>query len=1075
MMPQAGRYRIFRGSYAVALVTALAFLLFFQSVNSFAQGLPKEIAESIASSEKALARGDLAEAEAHTKRAILQAGKRLGSEHLLTGYLHFRQASLLRHMGRWDQARSSIGTAVRIIAPNSQKTDPNFLMVRSLEAEIYFRSGDATSAAKILMEVVPALRPMINEPQAQATYVLAAEVYDAIGNPADGLELLNFALPKIPSESRLAGEARLQRLINAVAARKTVLARRILPSVKSKATKTQKLAVEFAEVRLLRNEGMFHEAIALISRLIAELDDAVPPRIEARLLHEAGDLHLGRGQTGKARRFYERALGILEEAAVAGRDRSSVLTGLAAVETRAGRHDLAADLYAAAEDSLSSFVGKDSLLLLPIKTQRATALLHSGEIDAAKLEIEAAASLLAQRETVAEAKDRFSVGLAEAEILEALGHMSDAHLKIREVASVAETDPKMRVHLLPETLTRLARYEIAAGDLSKARQAIETAISIREGLGSAGPSKLINSLTVRLRIERAEERDRVAEVTAQRISDMLQDYIVSGGAAGSEAIADEVRTFRTSAEAVLATLVESSDVEVSRLVAAAQIAQWSATAVAHSTTILRQAAGEGAEAPTIMRRQDIVAEIQQLRAAITQSIATNGSPAVRDIIRENLDARSRELIEIDEKLARTAPILLDQLQFRPADPGDLKASLGSKEAILLQVTDDEATYLILIRPTDILTAITDLGSDELDLIIRKLRIQLNPEKLNSYQDFQDLDTAALYRLYEGIFEPFERNIFGVDHLIFIGDRGMQSLPPHMLLSQPVEAPVPLNEFGNLPYLFRQFAISSLPSAAVFPGLRALNSTMPGRQRFLGIADPDFKGTSPGGKRGIDIASLLRGDGSGLANPDLLREKLISLPETADEVLEVSKLFAPTRSRIITGAEASEQTIKKLGLAEFSIIHFATHGLLASETGYLARGLAEPSLALTPPLKASGSDDGLLTASEIAGLQMRAELVVLSACNTASPSGRPGAEGLSGLSKAFFIAGAERLMVSHWYVYSAAAKELVVHSFRARTNGALTWSAALRDAMLEMLERPADADLPVPAHPASWAAFIIIGA
>jgi len=82
-------------------------------------------------------------------------------------------------------------------------------------------------------------------------------------------------------------------------------------------------------------------------------------------------------------------------------------------------------------------------------------------------------------------------------------------------------------------------------------------------------------------------------------------------------------------------------------------------------------------------------------------------------------------------------------------------------------------------------------------------------------------------------------------------------------------------------------------------------------------------------------------------------------------------------------------------------------------------VAEPALVLTPPSKATQIDDGLLTAREIANLKLDADWVILSACNTAAPEGRPGAEGLSGLAKTFFYAGSRALMVTHWWVASDA--------------------------------------------------------
>jgi CHAT domain-containing protein len=146
-----------------------------------------------------------------------------------------------------------------------------------------------------------------------------------------------------------------------------------------------------------------------------------------------------------------------------------------------------------------------------------------------------------------------------------------------------------------------------------------------------------------------------------------------------------------------------------------------------------------------------------------------------------------------------------------------------------------------------------------------------------------------------------------------------------------------------------------------------------------------------------------------------------LPETADELCAIARDFRAPESDIYLGARATERTIKGLSasgsLKAHRIVHFATHGLLAGETASLAKALAEPALLLTPPDTASEEDDGLLTASEVAQLDLNADWVILSACNTAGASDTLGAEALSGLARAFFYAGARALLVSHWYVDS----------------------------------------------------------
>ena len=128
------------------------------------------------------------------------------------------------------------------------------------------------------------------------------------------------------------------------------------------------------------------------------------------------------------------------------------------------------------------------------------------------------------------------------------------------------------------------------------------------------------------------------------------------------------------------------------------------------------------------------------------------------------------------------------------------------------------------------------------------------------------------------------------------------------------------------------------------------------------------------------------------------------------------------------------------------------------------------LVLTPPEKGSEPDDGLLTAGEISQLKLDADWVVLSACNTAAPDGTPGADGLSGLARAFFYAGARSLLVSHWSVSSDAAVALTTRMFDESSKG-VPKAEALRRSMLALM---ANTDKPYFAHPAFWAPFVVVG-
>src|SRR5262249_6281429 len=136
-------------------------------------------------------------------------------------------------------------------------------------------------------------------------------------------------------------------------------------------------------------------------------------------------------------------------------------------------------------------------------------------------------------------------------------------------------------------------------------------------------------------------------------------------------------------------------------------------------------------------------------------------------------------------------------------------------------------------------------------------------------------------------------------------------------------------------------------------------------------------------------------------------KLSQLPrleDTAVELQQVAQSLGALASDIHLRADASETTVKHVLLADYRVVYFATHGLVAGDV----RGLAEPSLALTIPRQPTPEDNGLLTASEVAQLKLNADWVVLSACNTIAGD-KPGAEALSGLARAFFYAGARALL------------------------------------------------------------------
>ena len=197
-------------------------------------------------------------------------------------------------------------------------------------------------------------------------------------------------------------------------------------------------------------------------------------------------------------------------------------------------------------------------------------------------------------------------------------------------------------------------------------------------------------------------------------------------------------------------------------------------------------------------------------------------------------------------------------------------------------------------------------------------------------------------------------------------------------------------------------------------------------------------------------------------------QLSNLPETEIELLKIAKSLGASIDSVHLGQEATETKVKSIGLSKAKILAFATHGLVSGEL----KGLAEPALVLTPPEVGSEKDDGLLTTSEIAQLKLDADWVILSACNTASSDGEPGAEGLSGLARSFFYAGTRSLLVSHWPVETNSAVELTTGIFEEmKNNPRIGRAEALRRSQTRMINHKTN---PKYAHPFYWAPFVVVG-
>jgi CHAT domain-containing protein/predicted negative regulator of RcsB-dependent stress response len=225
-----------------------------------------------------------------------------------------------------------------------------------------------------------------------------------------------------------------------------------------------------------------------------------------------------------------------------------------------------------------------------------------------------------------------------------------------------------------------------------------------------------------------------------------------------------------------------------------------------------------------------------------------------------------------------------------------------------------------------------------------------------------------------------------------------------------------------------------------------------------------------------------------------------LPGTGREALDVSRLWQAeggSHAEVLTGAAATETALKR-SLADRRVVHLATHGFFLSSgcapgrsnsrgVGGLVSADAIAAAELENPLLLSGlamaganrsgrrsvdQDDGILTAEEIAGLDLRdTEWAVLSACDTGLGEIRAG-EGVFGLRRAFQIAGARTVIMSLWSVDDEATRVWMRALYNGRLARRLDTADAVREASLSVLRQRRAAHQST--HPFYWAAFVAAG-
>ena len=382
------------------------------------------------------------------------------------------------------------------------------------------------------------------------------------------------------------------------------------------------------------------------------------------------------------------------------------------------------------------------------------------------------------------------------------------------------------------------------------------------------------------------------------------------------------------------------------------------------------------------------------------------------------------------------PELKTQRGEAPIISGQEMAGLLPNEssALLEYVVTDDNTYLFVITKTsekaavDIQAYTLAIKRDELASQIESFRQQLASRDLGF--------RASAVKLYDLLVKPAQSQLRGKNNLVIAPDSSLWDLSFQALVNS--------NRF-----MIETASISYAPSLTVLREMarrrvNQSNTDAPATLLAVGNAQSGSESTRPAG-------SSLRNH-----NRD-------ALPEAEEEVKELGRLYGPSRSKIYVGNQAREELLKSEA-SSASILHFTTHGTLNN---------VSPMYSHLTLAGGGPNDDGLLEAWELMQLDLKAELVVLSACETAR--GRIGAgEGMIGFSWAMFIAGVPSIVVSQWKVESAGTRDLMVNFHRAlispsaATKMKPTKTEALRQAALKSIMNPAT------SHPFYWAGFVLVG-
>ncbi|HKR89309.1 MAG TPA: CHAT domain-containing protein [Phenylobacterium sp.] len=698
--------------------------------------------------------------------------------------------------------------------------------------------------------------------------------------------------------------------------------------------------------------------------------------------------------------------------------------------------------------------------------------------------------------------DYATYAITQGQLRQAVGDVAGARSALQEAAAALlriELDPAVRDALLAQALTLRVALDAAAGDLPSAHAALAThpfaPLYARPGRAPANSDE-VAYLAARAFVAMIDQTaDPVVTRALQAPAAFKDDPVTASYRAAGLALALPPGPERSARLIQLGRKVQAaarqadkegaldrlsiidqilvalalSQADAARTPADADVAfslfqlagRTGASFDADALTALGQAKDE-LQRRTIHQALRLKARRDRLeRQGVQRTTAAMLGPAETGTLAHDIPARG-VLRDYDERLAQAeARLARDGLSLRGprlVPLARLQAALGANEAALaVAPTFGGMAYMCVRRDSaSQVVAPVDFARMKVDAKIVQAALT-STEAPSEALDIQFPAEAAV-RLYDALLKPFATCLRPGDRIQWLGGVASAVVPLAALLPTPPPKLDHGYDLAQADWIVRRHAIGYAGSAGALVATRSRTAPPKTDFDFLGVGDPRLDGRLDDGQaRNKAVLKGVRG-GSRF-------EGLAPLPETADELHASARGFAA--SRLLLGEEATESGVRGQVLGDYRYLSFATHGLLRDDL----QGLSDPALVLTPRSEADDRDDGLLTASEIADMNLGASFVALSACNTANFDFDQAAQDLPALASAFAVSGVPATLGTLWPVNSRTGEAVVSGLFERLRGPGGAPADALAEAQRAFLAAPPERAY---LHPRFWAPFVILG-